>query len=179
MPRLALVLACLLPLPALAQPVPEPEGYRDAPYRAPVPSGLSGATTVGTEEARRLWEEGAAVFVDVLPRDERPPDLPEGTIWRDRPHDTIPGAAWLPNVGYAALPPGDAAYFEDGLATLTGGDHSRAVLFFCLADCWMSWNAAKRALSLGYSDVYWFPDGSDGWAQAGLPTEGAEPMVLP
>lgn len=173
--RAGLLLGCLLPAAAPAQDVPEPEGYREAPYRAPVPAGLTGATTVGTEEARRLWEEGEVVFVDVLPRDQRPPDLPEGTIWRDRPRDSIPGAVWLPNVGYAELPPADAAYLEDGLAAATGGDPARPILLFCREECWMSWNAGKRALELGYEAVHWYPQGTDGWMASGHPTAPAEP----
>ena len=39
----------------------------------------------------------------------------------------------------------------------------------------MSWNAAKRALTYGYSQVYWFPEGTDGWDAAGLPLEPSEP----
>ncbi len=35
----------------------------------------------------------------------------------------------------------------------------------------MSWNAAKRALEYGFSNVSWYPGGSDGWAKAGLPLE--------
>jgi rhodanese-related sulfurtransferase len=43
----------------------------------------------------------------------------------------------------------------------------------------MSWNAAKRALGMGYENVTWFPGGADGWAVAGYETEPAEPLVLP
>jgi rhodanese-related sulfurtransferase len=39
----------------------------------------------------------------------------------------------------------------------------------------MSWNAAKRAMSLGYSDVAWYPEGADGWAKVGHPLEPREP----
>ena len=35
----------------------------------------------------------------------------------------------------------------------------------------MSWNAAKRAMTLGYTHVVWYPEGSDGWIGHGLPTE--------
>jgi rhodanese-related sulfurtransferase len=42
----------------------------------------------------------------------------------------------------------------------------------------MSWNAAKRAIGLGYRNVIWYPDGTDGWAAAGLPLERREPLVL-
>ena len=39
----------------------------------------------------------------------------------------------------------------------------------------MSWNAAKRALALGYKNVAWYPDGTDGWEAAGLPLHEAKP----
>jgi PQQ-dependent catabolism-associated CXXCW motif protein len=42
-------------------------------------------------------------------------------------------------------------------------------------ECWMSWNAAKRAVALGYARVHWYPDGTDGWAAAGLPLAEARP----
>ena len=43
----------------------------------------------------------------------------------------------------------------------------------------MSWNAAKRALELGYSDVAWYPEGTDGWLIAGLPLQDATPEPRP
>jgi rhodanese-related sulfurtransferase len=39
----------------------------------------------------------------------------------------------------------------------------------------MSWNAAKRALTYGYSDVAWYPEGTDGWQFADLPLEDSHP----
>jgi rhodanese-related sulfurtransferase len=39
--------------------------------------------------------------------------------------------------------------------------------------------AAKRALALGYTDVAWYPEGSDGWAAAGLPVEKRTPEPRP
>jgi PQQ-dependent catabolism-associated CXXCW motif protein len=51
-------------------------------------------------------------------------------------------------------------------------------LFYCLRDCWMSWNAAKRAIALGYT-VAWYPDGTDGWQDAGLPLSAAVPAPRP
>jgi hypothetical protein len=36
---------------------------------------------------------------------------------------------------------------------VTGGNEGKSVAFYCKADCWMSWNAAKRAISYGYRDV--------------------------
>ena len=52
-------------------------------------------------------------------------------------------------------------------------------MVYCQADCWMSWNAAKRILSYGYSNVAWYPDGTDGWERANLPMAEAQPEPRP
>ena len=154
----------------------EPPGYRMDDFRSPVPATLAGAVVVDTAGAEALWRRGDVVFIDVMPRAPKPANLPETVIWRDKPRDTIPGAVWLPNVGYGAIAPQTEAYFRDNLAAATGGDPARPVLFFCLEDCWMSWNAAKRAVEeYGYAEVYWYPDGTDGWTFENLPTERVEP----
>src|SRR5262245_19050564 len=69
---------------------PEPPGYRTRDYRAPTPATLAGARVVTTAEAEALWRDKTAVFIDVMPRPLRPPNLPPGTIWRDRPRSNIP-----------------------------------------------------------------------------------------
>jgi PQQ-dependent catabolism-associated CXXCW motif protein len=154
----------------------EPDGYRLDAYRAPTPATLRGATTVSTAEAHALWQRRATVFIDVLPRPPKPKGLPEGTLWRDPPRDGVPGSLWLPNVGYGGLNPALDRYFRDNLRRATGGDRKTPLLFYCLAECWMSWNAAKRALEYGYIRVYWYPDGTDGWAAAGWPLEELQPQ---
>lgn len=148
-------------------PVPEPEGYRLDRYREPVPSTLKGARVITTEEAERIWTDRSAIFIDVFPKAPKPPNLPAGTIWRDPSHMSIKGGRWLPNVGLGVLAPEAEAYFRARLAALTQGDTAKAVVFYCQKDCWLSWNAAKRAVEWGYSTVIWFPDGSDGWSEAG------------
>lgn len=174
MKALAAAAILLWPVVALAQ-APEPSGFRMDDYRAPVPATLAGATVVGPEEAHALWEAGETAFIDVLPQAPKPANLPQGTIWRDKPRDSIPGATWLPNVGYGAIAEVTDAYFRDGLAAATGGDLSHPVLFFCLENCWMSWNAARRALGYGYRAVYWLPEGTDGWTLFDYPTERVTP----
>ena len=175
----ALVLACAA-APAIAMAdVPEPEGYRGEPYRAAVPATLAGATVLDTVAAHALWEQGGAVFVDVLPRAPKPAGLPEGTVWHQPPRESIPGAVWLPNVGYAELSPEDGRYFRDSLDAMTAGDASRPLVFFCLDECWMSWNAAKRALGYGYTAVHWYPEGTDGWTFENYPTAPVEPFPRP
>lgn len=168
------VLALVLLWPFLttavwAQSAPEPDGYRMDRYRDLVPETLAGATVLDPEQAHALWESGNVGFIDVLPRPPKPPKLPKGTIWRERPRLSIPGATWLPNVGYGALAEAEEVYFRTGLEKISQGKRSYPLVFFCSQDCWMSWNAAKRALEYGYTKVYWFPDGSDGWDFFGYP----------
>ncbi|SMF80221.1 PQQ-dependent catabolism-associated CXXCW motif protein [Tistlia consotensis] len=164
-------------LPARADSgVAEPDGYRMEHYRAPTPDRLKGAVVVDTPQAAALVEAGKVLPVDVLPRPEKPAGLKEGTIWRQPPRDNILGSAWLPNTGYGALSEPVERYFRTALERLTDGDRERGLLFYCLADCWMSWNAAKRALALGYKRVFWYPEGTDGWIAAGLPLERSEPV---
>lgn len=165
---------------ARAETVPEPDGYRMDKYRAPAPATLAGATVLDVAAARALWEARGeahgAVFIDVLPRPPKPADLPPETVWLPPPHSDIPGSIWLPDVGYGAIAPVTEAYLRDNIAAATGGDASRMLVFYCLPDCWHSWNAAKRALSLGYTHVAWFPGGTAAWEHAGLPLEVREPQ---
>jgi len=172
-----LILAITAQLPAHAEGVPEPEFYRMDAYRSPTPATLRGARVVAADEAFALWREGAAMFVDVMPRPPKPEGLPEGTIWRDRPRQTIPRAVWLPNVGYGRLAAETDGYFRRNLEVLSGGDKAKPLVFFCLADCWMSWNAAKRAREeYGYTRVIWFREGTDGWLFPEAPLVPAEPL---
>ncbi|WP_417211248.1 PQQ-dependent catabolism-associated CXXCW motif protein [Antarctobacter sp.] len=171
----ALAILLLAGLPAVLAAESEPSDYRMDHYRGPVPSTLAGATVVGPEGAHDLWSAGKTAFIDVLPQAPKPANLPKGTIWRDKPRDSIPGSVWLPNVGYGAIADVTADYFRRGLAKATGGDPAHPVLFFCLEDCWMSWNAAKRAVEWGYTQVYWLPEGTDGWQLWEYPLERITP----
>jgi PQQ-dependent catabolism-associated CXXCW motif protein len=156
--------------------VPQPPGYRTDDYRAPTPPSLSGARTISTTEAAALWRGKEAIFIDVMPQAPRPANLPPGTIWRDKPRFSIPGSAWLPDTGYGELAAATEAYLRNGLAQLTRNDPTKPVVIYCLRDCWMSWNAAKRALSWGYTHVIWYPEGTDGWEAAGFPLQPIQPL---
>lgn len=165
-----------LTAPALAQgSVPEPQGYRTDNYRAPVPATLSGARVLSTDEAAAIWRAGYAAFIDVLPRPPKPANLPVATIWRDKPRLNIPGSIWLPDTGYGMLAEVTEDYLKRGLARASGGDKAKLLVMYCEASCWMSWNAAKRALSYGYSNVAWYPEGTDFWEAADLPLAPSQP----
>jgi PQQ-dependent catabolism-associated CXXCW motif protein len=179
----AICLAYLL-APALLAVAEEPErlfsadGYRIASFMAPVPQSLPGAVTVGTTVVRSILEAGRAALVDVLPAPNRPEGLPPSALWMPPERRNIPGSAWLPNVGYGRLSDELEGYFRDNLDRLTGGHLDTKIVIYCLADCWMSWNAARRAVSYGYTAVYWYPDGTTGWEAAGLPLETGVPVPM-
>lgn len=171
----ALVLALVFCVPlALAQqhstaPVElaEPADYRMNDYRSPVPKTLSGARVVDADGAATLLKREGAIFIDVYPQAPKPPGIPANAVWRTPKHKSIDGALWLPNVGYGKLAAGPEAYFRSSLERMTNGAKDKTLIFFCLRDCWMSWNAAKRAIAWGYTKVVWFPDGADGWQELG------------
>lgn len=152
-------------------------GYRVQNYRSPVTLPVEGGTRIALSEFDRLSKEGAAL-IDVMP--QRGGYEPETGAWRlvDR-RETIPGAVWLPEVGRGTLDPRLVPYFAGALDRLARGDKGHPIVFFCMADCWMSWNAVKRAAALGYARVYWFADGTDGWRDADRAFVPADPPPVP
>jgi PQQ-dependent catabolism-associated CXXCW motif protein len=152
----------------------EIEGYRLDAYQAPVPETLRGQPALTLEQSRALYDQNV-LFIDVLPHAQRPEGLAPGSIWLDKPHVTIKGAHWLPEVGRGEISTETERYFKGALTRLTGGDLSRRMVIFCKRACWMSWNAAKRAQSYGYTQVLWFGDGIEAWRESDGPTETVTP----
>lgn len=138
-------------------------GFRTSRYRAPTPQTAPGATTVSVDDVRRLVRDEGAVLIDVMPAEGAGPD-PRTGVWRlSKPHHHIPGSLWLADVGKGELSVEMETYFKANLERLTDGDRARPIILYCLADCWMGWNASKRAAGFGFTRVYWFPEGADGW----------------
>ncbi|MBP5856757.1 sulfurtransferase [Marivibrio halodurans] len=136
-----------------------PDGYMSESYHHPTPMTVPGATTLLTSELLlRVQQPTPPVLVDVLGGD---------------PHPTIPGAAWVKGGGLSGdiFTPEREERFADTLETLTGGQMDRYLVFFCQdSSCWLSWNAARRAVVLGYTNVYWYRGGVTAWRAANLPT---------
>ncbi len=148
------------------------DGYRIAEFRAPVPAAVPSCTTIGTEQLQALLQHEDVLLIDVLPAPVKPKDRPANLLWLPPPRNNIPGSHWLPNVGYGALSVELESYFKKNLERLTSNDKDQKIVIYCLADCWMSWNASKRAATeYGYRAVYWYPEGTTGWEAAGLPLE--------
>jgi len=185
MPR-ALPFACLLALilgssqtaqAATASPdtpLFNADGYRITLYRSPTPERIDGAQIVGTERLQVLLQQNPKpILIDVYRR-----QWLQGRFIEDEPHANLPGSHWLANTGDGELAPRWMEYFALNLRTLSDGRQDSPLVFYCRADCWLSWNAIKRASALGYSHLYWYRDGLDAWLAAGLPVEPAQPEPL-
>ena len=175
-------LACVLGSSAgHAGVVAEPDGFWTGPVNDPVPNTIKGGRVIHTQALAALLKDkgGSAAIVDVSNAPRRPDNLPASTTWLPVPHQSIPGAIWIPGAGLGALPPAVDQYFRQRLATATGHDMGRPVVFYCHEKCWLSWNGARRAIGYGYRNVYWFPDGIEGWRKAGLPTAVVQPEATP
>lgn len=152
-------------------------GYRISRYRAPVHDTPPGGQRISIDELDRLIASGA-LLLDVMPAEGGGPEPGTGEWRLVRPRHNIPGSVWLADVGRGVLSPEMERYYRDGLAQLTDGDSSRAIVVYCQSDCWMAWNAIKRASSYGYSRLYWYPEGSDGWRDHDRPAAPAVPVPM-
>lgn len=154
-------------------------GYRIERYQAAVPEKPPAGERVHVADIDRLLAQAGAVLVDVSPITGVGYDPATG-VWRNnKAHQTLPGAVWLPEVGRGKPDATVEAFFATELSRLTGGNKTRPLILFCYADCWMSWNAMKRAAGLGYTRLYWFAEGTDGWRDWDRKLVPATPLPIP
>jgi len=153
----------------------EPSGFWTGPVNDPVPTTIQGGKVIHAEALAALLKTTRAVVVDVSDSPHRPQNLPATTTWLPVPHPGIPGAIWIPGAGLGAPPANVERFYRRRLATATGNDFKRTLVVYCHKQCWLSWNGAKRAIGYGYANVYWFPDGIEGWRKANLPTQVLRP----
>jgi PQQ-dependent catabolism-associated CXXCW motif protein len=125
-------------------------------HASPTPLALRGAALIGTQDLMKRLEEPPSarpLLFDVL----------------GDSHETLPSAIWLPGAGRGSgFDDAVQAQLATVLEALSGGDKSRAMVFFCSSvRCWLSYNAALRAVRLGYAQVYWYRGGIAAWLAAG------------
>lgn len=91
--------------------------------------------------------------------------------------DVLGGQELLPGATYA-VPAHQAGSFNDQtqqefggfLQQMTGGNKEIPLILYCQSNqCWMSYNAALRAINLGYKNVLWYRGGIEAWKMAGQP----------
>jgi PQQ-dependent catabolism-associated CXXCW motif protein len=143
--------------------VVEPQGFWDGPMHGETPMTLSGAQVVDTQAVAELKRAGA-LLLDVAEEPKKPENMGPDALWRPI-HMSIPGAVWLKGAGLGSSSPAFQSRFDARIADLTSGDKEKAIVVFCHPKCWGSWNAAKRLAMGGYTHVYWFRDGVEGWQE--------------
>lgn len=176
----AVAILLATPLALAGTAVREPEtGFWNGPVNDPVPATIKGGKVIHTRALAALLKNQAVVLVDVSNAPRRPENLPATTTWLPIPHQAIPGAIWIPGAGLGEPPASLDEYYRKRLATATDADLTRPLVLYCHERCWLSWNGAKRAIQYGYRNVYWYPDGIEGWRKAKLPTVVVEPEATP
>lgn len=170
----ACVLVLLITPDTFAQPTLfNEQGYRIVWLRSPTPESIEGAATLDVDELKsKMQSENPPALIDVLP-------LTWMGIWVEtESHSSLPDAVWLPNVGRAELEPIWERYLSENLTRITAGDKSRELVIFCRADCWYSWNAVKRLVERGFTSLYWYRLGTDGWLEAGEELHEIHPQPM-
>jgi PQQ-dependent catabolism-associated CXXCW motif protein len=166
--------------PLTSSSIPEPTGYWSGPVNSPVPATLTGGTVISSaHRLHALLSHKGTVLIDVSNAPKRPDNMAPGAPWLPLPHRAIPGTTWMPGVGAGEIPAALASLFRRELAAATHNNPTRRVIIYCHKACWLSWNAAKRAISYGYQHVYWYREGIEGWKAAGLRTAVVEPRGGP
>lgn len=129
----------------------------DGAPHGPTPTSIPGGKVISTQElAMNMTRnpQGMAVF------------------------DILGGAETLPTATFAT-PAAEPGAFNDQvqqnfaqyLQKVTAGNKAKPVVMYCLnPHCWMSYNAALRAINMGYTNVLWYRGGIEAWKAAGLPT---------
>ena len=138
--------------------VPPSQQLHAGAMHGPTPASLPGGQVITTKGLLALVQGRQAPFIlfDVL---GQPDMLP----------NAVP-AAWLAQAGS----------FDDAVQSQasqlfgqrTQGRKDTALVFYCQSrECWMSYNAALRAVNAGYTNVMWYRGGVEAWKFAGLPTQ--------
>lgn len=152
------------------------QGYRRAQYRAVVTGAPPGIKSLSDREAATLHDRRAAIFVDVFPADGGRRDAASGRWHLAEERRSIPGAHWFPEAGRAPLDPVIASWFRSGIMALRKTRPLAPLVIYCRADCWMSWNAARRLHEWGVRNVRWYGAGTDGWIELGRPLAVVRPF---
>ncbi|WP_428027419.1 rhodanese-like domain-containing protein [Altererythrobacter sp.] len=177
----ALLGAVLLTVPAAAQQsvdLFDQDGYRSARFRAPIRIDPAPAVHIAPSVALTLDPARDALFIDVMPVEGGVRD-PRTGQWRlSQDHLTIPGSQWHPETGRAPVDKHLWQGLERAISVARNRKPRLPVVIYCRADCWMSWNVARRLAKSGMKNIWWFAEGTDGWHGAGRQLIAARPVTI-
>ncbi len=120
------------------------------------PETLAGATVVSAEQVRDLLAKGGVAIVDTRSAKE---------FAAERIAQAV-----LAAYGEKSLKERDYDASLDDLSAIAKLDRARPTVFLCNGpECWKSYKAAREALKMGFTSVYWFRGGMPEWRARGLP----------
>lgn len=145
-----------------------PQAQLQTQLHGPTPTSIPGGQVITTDRLLSLYQQGQQNGLLVF-------------------HVLGPGPT-LPMAQNAA-PASQAGSFNDQtqrefgqyLDQVTQGNKARPLVFYCQStQCWMSYNAALRAINMGFTQVYWYRGGVEAWQQvqqmaANMPQGGQPP----
>lgn len=119
-----------------------------------MPTSVSGVLVVSPKEAKCVLDAYKDIVVIA----------PMGDIMQ------LPGAVPILTLGTAAESHDSDARFTPLVTKLTEGNLDRPILTYCHhTSCGLSYNAAIHLRRLGYRNILWMREGSQGWSKAGYP----------
>ena len=116
----------------------------------PTPASIPGGRVITTPEVLQMLNNpgGGAVVLDVLGSQQRLPNAVDATA-------ASAGGAFDDRV---------QSQFEAQLGQVSGGRKDAPLILYCSSiHCWMSYNAALRAIHAGYTNVFWYRGGLEAW----------------
>ena len=128
-----------------------PQAQLQTQLHGPTPTSIPGGHTITTDRLLALYQQGqqnGLLVFDVL------------------------GSGYTLPMAQNAVGAAEAGSFNDQvqrnfgqfLQQTTQGNTGRPMVFYCQGPhCWMSYNAALRAIQLGYRQVYWYRGGVEAW----------------
>ena len=139
-----------------------------------VPATLSGAKVVHSPDLAGLLERGNLVLIDAASMPHKPENLSPEAVWKPVPHENIPGCIWIPGIGEGNIEKNIEAYFRERLRALTGDDLIVRSFFIATR---AAGRAGTRPSGQWATDrnITWYPDGAEGWQDAGHPLAVAKP----
>lgn len=151
-------------VPSAVEPghVAEPSGLYQGAMHGYTPEAITGGSVLDAAALAKMIDTQHPLLLDVAEKDRKPPTMRKDTPWLPT-HRSLPGAVFLQGGGKGAEDAAFAEAFRTRVAALTGNNKAEPIVTFCHPDCWGSYNAAKRLIGLGYTRVYWFRDGVEGW----------------
>lgn len=141
-----------------------PQAQLQTTLHGPTPTSIPGGQVITTDRLLGLYQQGSLLVFDVLGSGQHLP-MAQNAV------GAAEAGSFSDNV---------QQQFGEYLQQVTQGNKGVPMVFYCQGpQCWMSYNAALRAINLGYSQVYWYRGGVEAWMQMQQLASSVAPQMQP